>query len=60
MLRTMTGDRIGQYRVLHTLGVGGMGEVFLAERADTEFEQQVAIKVVHGGTASRGVQSRSR
>ncbi|HWX32486.1 MAG TPA: serine/threonine-protein kinase [Steroidobacteraceae bacterium] len=55
---TMTGDRIGQYRVLRTLGVGGMGEVFLAERADAEFEQQVAIKVVHGGAATQGVQSR--
>jgi serine/threonine protein kinase len=54
----MMGDRIGQYRVLRTLGVGGMGEVFLAERADAEFEQQVAIKVVHGGTASRGIHSR--
>jgi eukaryotic-like serine/threonine-protein kinase len=54
----MMGDRIGQYRVLRTLGVGGMGEVFLAERADAEFEQQVAIKVVHGGTATRGVHSR--
>jgi serine/threonine protein kinase/Tfp pilus assembly protein PilF len=54
----MMGDRIGQYRVLRTLGVGGMGEVFLAERADAEFEQQVAIKVVHGGAAAQGVQSR--
>jgi serine/threonine protein kinase/Tfp pilus assembly protein PilF len=54
----VTGDRIGHYRVLRTLGVGGMGEVFLAERADAEFEQQVAIKVVHGGTATRGVHSR--
>jgi serine/threonine-protein kinase len=35
-----------------------MGEVFLAERADAEFEQQVAIKVVHGGSLARGVQSR--
>jgi serine/threonine protein kinase/Tfp pilus assembly protein PilF len=52
------GDRIGPYRVLRTLGVGGMGEVFLAERADAEFEQQVAIKVVYGGAVSRGVQSR--
>ncbi len=42
--------------MLRTLGVGGMGEVFLAERADAEFVQQVAIKVVFGG--SRGVQSR--
>jgi serine/threonine protein kinase/tetratricopeptide (TPR) repeat protein len=52
----MTERRIGQYRVLRTLGVGGMGEVFLAERADAEFEQQVAIKVVYGG--SPGIQSR--
>jgi eukaryotic-like serine/threonine-protein kinase len=44
--------------VLRTLGVGGMGEVFLAERADAEFEQQVAIKVVYGGAFARGVQSR--
>jgi serine/threonine protein kinase/Tfp pilus assembly protein PilF len=54
----MIGDRIGQYRVLRTLGVGGMGEVFLAERADAEFEQQVAIKVVRGGTAGRAIHSR--
>jgi serine/threonine protein kinase len=33
-----------------------MGEVYLAERADAEFEQQVAIKVVYGSL--RGVQSR--
>ncbi len=52
----MTGDRIGPYRVLRTLGVGGMGEVYLAERADAQFDQQVAIKVVSG--VSRGVQSR--
>ncbi len=54
----MDGDRIGPYRVLRTLGVGGMGEVYLAERADAEFEQQVAIKVVFGGSLTRGVQSR--
>jgi serine/threonine protein kinase/Tfp pilus assembly protein PilF len=54
----MEGDRIGPYRVLRTLGVGGMGEVFLAERADAEFEQQVAIKVVYGGAVARNVQSR--
>src|SRR6202051_323933 len=54
----MEGDRIGPYRVLRTLGVGGMGEVFLAERADAEFEQQVAIKVVFGSSLARGVQSR--
>ena len=35
---------LGPYRVLHSIGVGGMGEVWLAERADGEFEQRVAIK----------------
>jgi serine/threonine protein kinase/Tfp pilus assembly protein PilF len=54
----MMGDRIGPYRVLRTLGAGGMGEVYLAERADAQFEQQVAIKVVYGGALSRSVQSR--
>ena len=58
MLVDMSGTRIGPYRLLHTLGVGGMGEVFLAERADAEFEQKVAIKVVSGGNLSRNVQSR--
>jgi serine/threonine protein kinase/Tfp pilus assembly protein PilF len=52
------GDRIGPYRILRTLGVGGMGEVYLAERADAQFEQQVAIKVVHGGALAGGMHSR--
>ncbi|MEA3174792.1 MAG: eukaryotic-like serine/threonine-protein kinase, partial [Gammaproteobacteria bacterium] len=54
----MMGDLIGPYRVLRTLGAGGMGEVYLAERADAQFEQQVAIKVVRGGDLGRGVHSR--
>jgi len=54
----MIADRIGPYRILRTLGVGGMGEVYLAERADAEFEHKVAIKVVHSGALARGVQSR--
>ena len=44
--------------MLRTLGVGGMGEVFLAERADAEFDQRVAIKVVYGGSLTHAVQSR--
>jgi serine/threonine protein kinase len=52
------GDRIGPYRVLRTLGAGGMGEVYLAERADAQFEQQVAIKVVHGGALAVSMHSR--
>lgn len=40
------GHRIGVYRVLSLLGRGGMGEVYRAERADGQFEQQVALKLL--------------
>lgn len=40
------GERIGAYRIVRTIGTGGMGVVYLAERADEQFEQQVAIKLV--------------
>ncbi|MEP7043050.1 MAG: serine/threonine-protein kinase [Dokdonella sp.] len=36
----------GAYRIVRSLGQGGMGEVWLAERNDGEFEQRVAIKQV--------------
>lgn len=38
------GTRVGPYQLLEPLGEGGMGRVFLANRVDGEFEQQVAIK----------------
>ncbi|MBV8709116.1 MAG: protein kinase [Acidobacteriaceae bacterium] len=38
--------RCGPYRLLRLLGRGGMGSVYLAERADGEVEQQVAIKLL--------------
>ncbi|HVS10624.1 MAG TPA: serine/threonine-protein kinase [Planctomycetota bacterium] len=43
------GQRIGPYRILDELGHGGMGSVYLAERADLEFEQRVAIKLMRAG-----------
>src|SRR5262245_45542230 len=42
-------DRIGPYRVERSLGRGGMGAVYLAERDDAGFRQTVAIKVVRRG-----------
>ncbi|HNP35639.1 MAG TPA: serine/threonine-protein kinase [Woeseiaceae bacterium] len=41
----LAGEMIGPYRVLRLLGSGGMGMVYLAARADEQFEQQVAIKL---------------
>ncbi len=34
----------GVHRVVRSIGAGGMGEVWLAERSDGEFEQRVAVK----------------
>src|SRR6516225_12159811 len=42
-----TGRRIGSYILLRLLGEGGMGSVFLAERADEQYRQLVAIKLMH-------------
>ncbi|MET0988668.1 MAG: serine/threonine-protein kinase, partial [Steroidobacteraceae bacterium] len=53
-------EQFGPYRVLRSLGQGGMGEVFLAERADDQYRQQVAIKLVRRGLLSKAVQSRLR
>ena len=42
-----TGRRIGSYILLRLLGEGGMGSVFLAARADEQYQQFVAIKMMH-------------
>ena len=46
------GDRIGVYQIMKMIGKGGMGEVYLAERADGQVDRRVAIKVVRGGIGS--------
>ncbi len=45
-------ERIGVYRVLRRLGEGGMGIVYLAERDDEEYRQQVAVKALRPGIQS--------
>ncbi|HSC05709.1 MAG TPA: serine/threonine-protein kinase [Steroidobacteraceae bacterium] len=40
------GAVLGPYRIIGVLGHGGMGTVYLAQRADHQFEQRVAIKMV--------------
>ncbi len=56
----LAGQRVGAYRLVRSLGEGGMGQVFLAERADAQFKQQVAIKLVRRGLLSRQILRRLR
>ena len=50
--------RIGPYRAVELLGQGGMGVVYLAERADGSFEQKVALKLLHLDLLTPAMQSR--
>lgn len=43
------GARIGTYAIDSVIGRGGMGEVYRARRADAQYEQQVAIKLMRPG-----------
>ena len=42
----LIGQNVGAYRIVSELGYGGMGAVYLAERADGKFAQKVALKLL--------------
>jgi eukaryotic-like serine/threonine-protein kinase len=54
------GRRIGPYRIIGEIGRGGMARVFLAERADGQYEQRVAIKMLRPGLDSDPDRARFR
>lgn len=54
------GTRMGAYRILEEIGRGGMGVVYLAERVDGQFEEQVALKLLKKGVDSEEILRRFR
>jgi serine/threonine protein kinase/Tfp pilus assembly protein PilF len=52
------GQTIGPYVLVSLLGRGGMGEVWIAERRDGQFEQRVALKLLRKGMDSEGIRRR--
>ncbi|HEX2082779.1 MAG TPA: protein kinase, partial [Xanthomonadaceae bacterium] len=52
------GDRLGVWQLAGQLGSGGMGSVFVAERADRLFRQRVAIKLLRDSVAGPAVAER--
>ncbi len=52
-----SGPVIGRYRLLHKIGEGGMGEVWLADQIEP-VRRRVAVKLIKPGASSRAVIAR--
>ncbi len=52
------GQEIGPYRLVTPLGEGGMGQVWLAMRADGLYERRVALKLLRPGLGDAGLRAR--
>jgi eukaryotic-like serine/threonine-protein kinase len=58
--RSWVGRRVGAYRLVELIARGGMGQVYRAERADGQFEQQVAVKLMREGLIDDATVARFR
>jgi non-specific serine/threonine protein kinase/serine/threonine-protein kinase len=54
------GRRLGPYEISGEIGHGGMGSVYLASRADDQYQKRVAIKLIRSGFESAFALSRFR
>jgi len=53
-------EQIGRWRLVRRIGRGGMGTVYLAERADGQFQQRVALKLLRRGIDTEDILSHFR
>ncbi|MEO6923937.1 MAG: serine/threonine-protein kinase, partial [Bryocella sp.] len=56
----LSGMLVGSYKLLRELGRGGMGAVYLAERADGTYQQQVAVKILQENIFTEALANRFR
>ena len=54
------GSRVGVYEITGEIGLGGMGEVYRAIRADGQYHQTVALKIVRADLGSQLTATRFR
>jgi len=54
----LAGREIGAWRILERIAFGGMGAVYLVERATEEFEQRAALKLVNPALLSAEARTR--
>lgn len=51
--RSLLGLRVGAYELVRVIASGGMGSVYVAQRADGQYEQEVAVKLINHRMASQ-------
>lgn len=57
---SLVGRRLGPFDIIRRIGQGGMGVVYEAVRADTAYEQRVAVKTIWRGADSTVLLKRFR